>query len=153
VSCCNNLVLVQPDNRQVWEERSSDRLNCSSGWVNQVDGRIMASERKQVTTRREGDTVDPSSCATGELSTDSVERKFLAPWRRSRPMKHMYNNQLRRATWTYTVPAKVTKRSILFINTLDERRKDSSLCHAKQECVNHYWTRRLSLPQLRQAVA
>src|SRR5690349_16326337 len=85
MSGSNDLVLVQPDDRQVREVRRTDRLDISSSGGDNSDGRIAARKGKRRAAGREGHAVNPSSRAVRELAAHDIERKLLTPRRRSGP--------------------------------------------------------------------
>lgn len=98
----DNLLLVGPDQGSEGQRVGSDGQESMVAIrlrINKVDRGIMASKGKSVARGGECDRMNPSATATAELATQRVEGQLVAPAGRSR----------------------------LFIEALDEGRKDTSL--------------------------
>lgn len=85
VSSSHDLVLVQPEGREVGQVRGTDRLDRSGGRVDNGDSRVVSSEGQGVATGRERNAMDPAASAVRVLATDSVEGELLTPRVSSRP--------------------------------------------------------------------
>lgn len=111
MSSCNNLSLAVPDKAVEGKQTGSNvqhrarRLFRGAG-VHDSHTAIVSSEGERVTTRRESNTLDPTSSIIQVFATDSVERKALSPRTRLRAG----------------------------INTLDEAREDSGVRIGRSGC-------------------
>lgn len=79
MSSSDDLVLVQPEDREIRQVRGTDRLDRSSSRVHNRDGRVVSSEGQGVAAGREGNAVDPATGAVRVFATDGVEGELLTP--------------------------------------------------------------------------
>lgn len=111
MSSCNNLSLAVPDKAVERQQTGSDiqhrpRGLFRSAGVHDSNTAIVSSEGERIATRREGNTLDPTSSIIQVFTTDGVEGKALSP-----------RTGLRAG-----------------INTLDEAREDSGVRIGRSGC-------------------
>lgn len=84
MSSCNDLGLAIPDKAVERQQTGSDvqhrpRGLLRSAGIHDSHAAVVSSEGERITTRREGNTLNPTSGIIQVFATDGVERKALSP--------------------------------------------------------------------------